>query len=356
MSLQNVARLRLINQNIVNDGAKTALEVTQHMGAMQAQDYYGSLWALGLRTGLTEKEIITVIVDRKIIRTWPQRGTLHFVPAEDTKWLVSLSAERLLHGARHRQERLDLSDKILVLSKKALTKALQGNQLLTRPQVMEVLEDAGVSTKGGRGYHILWYLSQSGVIYVGPMQAKQQTFGLLDDLVPQPKSYSRQAGIAELARRYFISHGPATLQDFMWWTGLTAADAKGALEANKSSLQSEKIANKDFWMAKNTALGVDNTAFLLPGFDEYMLGYKDRSAALHPDYAQAIIPGGNGMFASTIVLDGQVVGTWKRVLKKDHVQITLAPFQRLAKTDIQKIQAAAERYGHFVGLPPKLLK
>jgi len=139
----------------------------------------------------------------------------------------------------------------------------------------------------------------------------------------------------------------------MWWAGLTSKDARAGLEASNDILVSETIDGKNYWMAKTLLQNPTKPAscHLLPGFDEYMLGYKDRSAVLRPEYAQKIVPGGNGMFLSTIVVDGQVVGTWKRVIKKDHVIVTLTPFEALTKANLNSLEKLANHYGHFVGLP-----
>jgi Winged helix DNA-binding domain len=354
MTTQELVALRLLHQRIARTDTSTPEAVALHMGAMQAQDYYGVLWSLGLRTGCREAEVVQATAEQRIIRTWPQRGTLHVVPPADAKWLVGLSADRLLKGAARRRASLGLDDHILQTAKRALVQALHG-KLLTRPEVMGALEQAGVSTASGRGYHILWYLSQTGVTYIGPMRDKQQTIGLLDELVPHAADYSREQGLAELAKRYFVSHGPATVQDFMWWSGLTAADAKAGLAANNNLLTSAACEDKTYWLAKAAPpAGDPNAAFLLPGFDEYILGYKDRSAVLHASHAPKIVPGGNGMFLPTIVVHGQIVGTWKRTIKKDHVAITLAPFSELGKADLRQLEAPAALYGAFLGLPPKL--
>lgn len=356
MTTEDITTLRLLNQQIINGRTKSPLEIIKSLGAMQAQDYYGSLWALGLRTGQTEKESVQAIEAGAILRTWPQRGTLHFVPAEDARWLVSLSAERLLKGAKRRREQLGLDDATLLESQKVLTGALQNNRQLSRPAVMDVLEASGISTKAGRGYHILWYLSQTGITCIGPMAAKQQTISLLDIVAPLQKELTRRESIVELSKRYFTSHGPATVQDFMWWSGLTAADVKTGLEVNQALLISEKVDGREYWLRKDLPelTETTNCSFLLSGFDEYLLGYKDRSAALATEHAQKVVPGSNGMFLSTIVIDGHVAGTWKRTIKKDHVLITLSPFKLLTKAAKNSLQEPLEAYGHFLGRPIKL--
>jgi hypothetical protein len=355
MTAQDISLLRLHNQQITTTPSRTPAEIADYMGALQGQDYYNALWALGIRTGQTEAEILQSLEDRTVIRTWPQRGTLHFVAAQNARWQVELSAARLLKGAVTRHKNLGLDEATFMLSEQILRRALARHTYLTRPQILEALEEAGIASASGRGYHMLWRLAQTGVTYVGPMHAKQQTFGLLDELVPKPQSLPREESIIALAKRYFMSHGPATLQDFMWWTGLTATDAKFGLTANEHNLESLVVDTKIYWMPKNiTATADQNVALLLPGFDEYLLGYKDRSAALPIHHASKVVPGNNGVFFPPIVLRGQVVGTWKRVIKKDHVLLNLSPFEHLSSSDIALLQKPASAYGKFLGLSSKI--
>jgi hypothetical protein len=356
MTTQDIASLRLLHQNIATTTPMTAEAVVRHMGAMQAQDYHGSLWSLGLRTGQTLEQIVEVIESYAIVRTWPQRGTLHFVPGDDAKWLVGLSAERLLAGARTRRQGLGLDDGVLTKSQEVLTQALGREGKLSRPEAMDVLEHAGISPAGGRGYHILWYLSQTGITFIGPMEGKQQTISLLDQHIPHPNSYTREAGMTELAKRYFFSHGPATLADFRWWSGMTTGDVRTAVEANQALLASEQVDGREYWMSKQALSPMvhETGSFLLPGFDEYMLGYQDRSVALDPAHGTNVVPGGNGMFLGTIIIRGRVVGTWRRSIKKSLVVITISPFAPLSKSDRDSLDVPAETYGRFMGLPAKL--
>jgi hypothetical protein len=185
------------------------------------------------------------------------------------------------------------------------------------------------------------------------MQDKQQTFVLLDEWVPNARELSRQESLAELARRYFASHGPATVHDFAWWAGLTVTDAKAGLEAAKPGLTSDKIDGKEFWMSQDgaeTSAQDECGVYLLPGFDEYLLGYKDRSAVLAPEHASKVVPGGNGVFFPIIVVDGQVVGTWKRALKKNSVDISLSFFKHIDGQE-DRVSEAAAHYSDYIGLP-----
>ena len=219
--------------------------------------------------------------------------------------------------------------------------------------MLNVLEETDISTKGQRGYHILGWAAQNGLICFGPRQGKQHTFVLLDEWLPDGKTLSREEALAELTHRYFTGHGPATIEDFIWWSGLPAADARAGLEMVKSQLAHEQLDDQLYWFSPSppTPQAATPTACLLPGFDEYLLGYKDRSAVLDPAHAANVVPGGNGMFKPLIVLDGRVVGTWQRTFKKEKVIITLSPFDTLNTVETQAVAAAAQNYGTYIGLP-----
>jgi hypothetical protein len=349
-----IACQRLVNQRIGGKKLEKPEEVVRWLGAIQAQDYLQSLWALGLRLrSATVADIEQAILEGEIVRTWPMRGTLHFVPPEDAKWMLKLSASRMLDKDGRRLKQLGLTEEIIERCKGLFYDALKGNKRLSRPEMMRLLEEAGIATENQRGYHILWYVSQCGLICQGPMQDKQQSFVLLDEWVPNSRNLSQEESLAELARRYFVSHGPATVHDFAWWAGLTVTEARSGLEAAMPELISEKIDGKEYWTTGDTPGPIEHgksSVHLLPGFDEYLIGYKDRTAVLTVEDAPRVVPGKNGIFLPTIVVGGRIVGTWKRKLKKNSIDITLSPFTHLGESDERAIKAA-EYYGAFVGLP-----
>ncbi|MBE7469395.1 MAG: winged helix DNA-binding domain-containing protein [Anaerolineales bacterium] len=352
---QDIAQSRLYQQQITATRFKTPGQVVAWLGALQAQDYLGAKWSIGLRLpDAAETDIEQAIADKTIIRTWPMRGTLHFVAAEDVRWLLKLLTPRVIAQTAGRYRQLELDEATFARSKELFAQALQGGQQLTRDEMLQRLEEASISTAGQRGYHILLRSAQDGLICFGVPQGKQQTFTLLDEWIPATKSLGRGEALAELAQRYFTSHGPATIADFAWWSGLTLTDARAGLEQVKSRLNQETVGGQTYWMSSDLpALAEDSpTVFLLPGFDEYLLGYTDRSAVLEPIHAPKIVPGNNGIFMPTIVIDGRVVGTWKRTLKKNTATITLSPFSSFSEVQSQAIAAAAERYGRFVRLSP----
>ncbi len=355
----NIPLHRLHNQRIASTAFKKPGELVKWLGAVQAQDYLGALWGVGLRTeNATEKDVEQALAERTILRTWPMRGTLHFVAAEDARWMLKLMTPRVLAASAGRlQKQFDLDEAVFARSRDVLISTLQGGRQLTRNAMYQVLEDAGISAAGQRGLHILWRLAQEGLICFGAREGKQHTFVLLDEWVPGARRLEREEALAELVRRYFTSRGPATVQDFVWWSGLTAADAAAGLEMIKEDMLSEvidrkTIDRKTYWLSSSTptAEKASSTAYLLPAFDEYTVAYTDRSAVLPPVNMRQVFTT-NGIFNPIMVLDGQVVGIWKRTLGKKSVAVALSPFNALEKTGEAAFTRAARRYGAFHGLP-----
>jgi len=352
----DIAGRRLRNQRIAGAGFERPGEVVAWMGAVQAQDYLGALWALGIRMKTAREETIEqAIADRTIVRTWPLRGTLHFVAPADIRWMVALLRPRVIAGQRARHRQLELDQAVFDRSRDPVMRALEGGRRLTRDALYETLESAGISTAGQRGIHILQRLALEGILCFASREGRQQTFALLEEWVPAARTLTHDEALAELAERYFQSHGPATLQDFTWWSGLTVADAKVGIELAGPRLEREVVDGQASWFAaaspaaRPAANPASPTVWLLPPFDEYTVAYKDRSAVLDPAHGRVM--SSNGIFYPVIVLDGQVAGTWRRVFKQGSVMITLSPFAPLKKKEQQAAALAAERYGAFLGKP-----
>jgi hypothetical protein len=346
----DIADRRLRNQRIAGAGFKRPGEVVAWLGAVQAQDYLGVLWALGLRMKTaTEEAVERAIAERAVVRTWPMRGTLHFVAPADVRWMLALLAPRVIAGRPARYRQLELDRDVFDRSRDVIVRALEGGRQLTRDALYKKLEAAGIATGGQRGIHILQRLALDGLICFAAREGKQPTFALLEEWVPAARMLDRDEALAVLAERYFASRGPATLQDFTWWSGLTVADAKKGIELAGPRLQKEAI----YWLGAKAPRTAAAPAYLLPPYDEYTVAYRDRSAVLDPAHGRMV--SGNGIFYPTIVLDGQVAGTWKRELKKESVVITLSPFVPLKKKERQAVALAAERYGEFLGKPAVLV-
>ncbi len=316
LTAPDIAQRRLANQQITAHQATTPGAVVAALGGMQAQDYRGSLWAVGLRLpGSTAAAVERAMADGAIVRTWMMRGTLHFVAAHDVRWMLALLAPRFIAASAYRYRQLGIGEHELLRSHDVLTDALSGGGPLARDEVMGLLRQAGVATDGQRGIHIIRHLSLQGLIGQVAIKGKQPAFGLLDDRVPRAEPLSRGEAAAQLAHRYFTGHGPATLADFVWWSGLTVVEARAGLESAKDLLAHAEAGGTDYWMppmppTASAPRRTPGAVWLLPGFDEYVLGYRDREVALDAVAAERVVPGGNGIFKPAIVVDGRVVGTW----------------------------------------------
>lgn len=346
-----IAAARLLRQGIADPVSSTPAATVSRLLAMQAQDYYGSLWAVGLRTpGATETEVERAIDEGQLVRTWPMRGTLHLLAAADVRWMLALTGARVSEhnlGRIERQYGLDAA--ALRRCRKVVEKALRDGPV-TRIALYQTLEKAGIATADSRGLNILGQLAQEALICGGPRHGKQATYVWLDAWVPSATPLSREEALAALATRYFASRGPATAQDLAWWSGLTLKDVQAAIAAAGARIAAQTINGVAYWSA-NDAPAPDadgRQVHLLPPFDEYLVAYKDRSLALDPAFGRQVI-GINGLFNPSLVSDGRVVATWKRTLKKEAATVNLTPLRPLRSGEAKAAAAAVRRYGVFLG-------
>jgi hypothetical protein len=310
---------------------------------------------VGLRLpSAVESGIEEAVAARTIVRTWPMRGTLHFVPATDVRWMLGLLTPRVLARGAGRYRELELDAPAFQRSAKILSRALKGRPR-TRSETYAALQRAGVSPEGQRGIHILGHLAQQGLICLGPRQGKQPTFVLLDEWLPPSPAMPRERALATLAERYFASHGPATVYDFAWWTGLLLNDAREAIEAAGSKVMSESHDGRRWFSGVAAVPAVPpgksrrHAAALLPAWDEYVVAYKDRAAALDPPTGRADRVYAVGL--SLVVVDGRVRGSWRRERKGSTVRVRPSYWTAVTSEERRAVQAAAERYGRFLGLP-----
>jgi hypothetical protein len=353
MRPSDVAHRRLHHQGIAASPFEGPADVVRRLGAVQAQDYLGSLWALGLRLRrASEAGVERAVANRSIVRTWPLRGTLHFVAAKDVRWMLGLLGARTIARSASRYRQLRLDDATFAKSRRVLARELQGDRQLTRPELAVALERHGIATDGQRLIHILNRSALEGLTCYAARRGKQFTFALLDEWAPSSKRLERDEALAELAGRYFTSHGPATLQDFVWWSGLASADARAGLEMAGPRLRREMVDGRAYWLSRSTPDASDDespVAHLLPAFDEYTVAYKDRGDILHPSHARTA-NAASAILGPTVVLNGRVVGTWKRTLNRESVIIETSMFTTLRKAERHALDVAAHRYGEFLGL------
>lgn len=348
-----IAQQRLNNQGLSLPVIKKPSEVVQWLGAVQAQDYYGAKWALAQRMQhASDTNIEEAFARGEILRTHVMRPTWHFVAPGDIRWMLKLTSPRLRAASRYYNRRLELDDAVFKLTNRVFAKALQGGKQLTRDALKQAFQKQGIATANSlRFVYILYRAELDGIICSGARVGKQFTYALLEDRVPQTTSLSREEAIAELTRRYFTSHGPATIQDFVWWSGLTTADAKAGVSMLEGDVLQEVVNDRTYWLLPSAAnrKPVSRVACLLPTFDEYLISYKDRTAALPLAFQKQTRISSLGLEAP-LVIDGYVVGTWKRRLTKESAFITLRPFAPLTRADKQLVTKAVHRYGAFLDM------
>ncbi len=328
---------RLHFHSLARPRFERAVDVVEWLGAVQSQDYAGAKWAVAQRTtGVTDQDVDEAFNRGAILRTHVLRPTWHFVLPRDIRWMLALTAPRINLPMAFQGRSLGLDSRVFARSQRLLARELAGGRFLTRQELAKVLGYTGLPLGV-----ILMRAELDAVICSGPLEGKQHTFALLDERVADHRTVDREQALALLARRFFRSHGPATLRDFRWWSGLSAGDAKTAAATAGDAIASETIDGQTYWLSSSPATPPRaGGVHLLPNFDEYLVAYTDRSAAYDGTDSATTL-------RNTVVIDGRIVGTWRRTFARGAVAIQVSPLKRLRQTD--RLARAVERYGAFLG-------
>jgi hypothetical protein len=350
MTINDISTSRLFSQKIEETGFTSAKELVSWMGAMQAQDYAMAKWAIGSRlVHSTDEMVETALNNAEIIRSHLMRPTWQLVSADDVYWMNNLSAAKIRRNFNSRHRDLELSEEMILKSEKVFEKVISTQGNLTRDELNAELQKVNIKTVENQLYHLLFCAELDGIICSGAVKNGKQTYDLLSNRVPNRRTLSKDESLAELAKRYFQSHGPATIDDFVWWSGLSVTDARKGIESIKSGFLSETIDAKTYWFSGSISdFKIDKTSVhLLPAFDEYLIGYCDRSASLSFTFNPKAVSS-NGIFHPVIVLNGQVIGTWKRSFKKEKVIVSANLFQSPTLFLKSAIEEEAKRFGQFL--------
>ena len=355
----DITQQRLRNQKLVASDLRTPLEIVSWLGVVQSQDYAGAKWALALRApGLRDADVERACDDGVILRTHILRPTWHFVAPEDLRWMQQLAGPRLKTANSHYCRKSGLDAKTLAKSRKIIEGALRNRNYLTRTALRDVLARNGIN---GDTLHLAYLIMDCEIDHVicsGPRQGKQSTYALVDERAPKQRRLAGDEALAELTRRYFTSHGPATVHDFAWWSGLTIGHAKRGLEALGKGMTSETLNDVTYWSAPLKSRRVSGTAkqpavHLLPNYDEYLNALKDRSLALDPLGAPPTLNSFIGV-PHQLVIDGILRGAWRRVTTSRAVTIAVKTFRPLSKKERDSLAEAVTWHGEFLGLPATL--
>lgn len=334
MKAADLGVARIVAQRLVGESFGDPAQAVAWLGCVQAQDLPGALVSVALRTRDRKvADVVAAIDDARIVRSWPMRGTLHFAPAKDIGWMCGLTAPRMFAQAAQRRQQLGINEAMIAKAGDVAEAAIAEAGPLTRSEILTLWEPEGFVEVKGRGYHLLSVLCYQGRLIMGPIRAKEQCFASLSTWVPDRVTPERDDALGRWAAMYFRSHGPATAQDFARWTGLTMGDVKTAIAVAGGDLTTVEIDNQLYLMDPELPDLVRKhrrkarEVMLLPGFDELILGYKDRSCTVDAAHEALIVPGKNGVFKPTIVSGGRVCGTWKRTQRRSGEDFEPSPIE-----------------------------
>jgi hypothetical protein len=352
----DVCALRLANQHLTRQKLEKPSDIVRLFGAVQAQDYSGAKWGLAQRTrGATDIAVEKEISDGAILRTHVLRPTWHFVSPADIRWMLALTAPRVKAVLASYDRKLELDDVVLRRSRAVLTKALRDGKQLTRLELARALTKGGVRADGTqRLARLMMHAELDGLICSGARRGKQFTYALLDERAPPAKTVERDAALSELANRYFMTRGPASIDDFAWWSGLTKADARRGVQAGESGLKHAVIGKRGYWFPPGRPTKAKSPVVrLLPIYDEYFIGLKDRTAML-TQVETTTSTRFNSLSGHVLTIDGQIVGVWKRAFEGMSVIVQLKPFKRLREAEHRAIVREVDRFAAFLELPVRL--
>jgi hypothetical protein len=346
-------RLRLRNQWLAGAAVRTPVEVVSHFGAVQSQELGPAMWAIGLRSkGLAQSDVTRAYDAGEIVRTHVLRPTWHFVAPGDLRWMLALSAPRLRAAARSRFAELGLTADVLKRSRRSIERALGEGGPLTRAELVERMRGDGIHLEGQQGYHVTFDAELEALICSGPLRGRHVTYSLLEARVSPAPAIDRDEALATLARRYFASHGPATLRDFSWWSGLTMGDVRRARDIVGDELEAIAIDGTEYVAGPSRVPRAARApvAHLLPCFDELTVAYVDRRAVAGPAAPTGEHPG--ALLVDLVIVDGVRVGTWRRgpgAAKPPEVALT----RRLTAAERRAVETAVTRYRRFTTRTPR---
>jgi hypothetical protein len=352
VTTRDLIRRRLYSQRLIGTPFDSPIDTVRWLGAVQAQDYHGAKWGLGLRTSNTNSDAI----DRSfnsgaILRTHILRPTWHFVLPGDIRWMLALTSPRIHALTSHYCRRLELDAALLGRASRIFADALSGNTYLTRSELAAALARNGIKAAGQPLAQIVMHAELDGVICSGQLREKGFTYALLDERVPPAKPRSREEALAELTRRFVTSHGPATPRDFAWWSGLTMADARTGFETLGPEFTRATVEGKTWWMTDDTApRRRSSTIHMLPNFDEHTVAYKDREGSLDAAVQRRLAPTSAVLMANILTRDGRFVGGWRRALTKKRATVHLSLRVKLDARERRALEESVAAYGAFVGM------
>jgi hypothetical protein len=351
MTSKEVAARRLCVQGLTTKPFPTPEAVVGWLVAMQSQEHAVARWSIGQR--MSDSNVVNVdrALERgSIVRTHVLRPTWHFVLPSDIRWLLDLTAPRVHAASALYYRRSELDPPTLVRTTDLVVKSVAGGNHLTREEIGGRLAAAGIPTDGLRLGYILMYAELTKMICSGAPRGRQRTYALFDERVPPADSKSEDEALAELALRYFTSHGPATVDDLRWWSGLRAREVQRGLSAAREQLESCDVDGRTFWFAPGLTCPKPRTtaAHLLQGYDEAIIAFRETRAILDA----AGLAGKEGAkiapLLHVVIVDGQLAGRWRRIEKGRSATIEVQLARELSTEERGALEIEVALYGAFL--------
>ena len=327
-------------------------------GAVQSQEFVVARWSLAQRTaGTTGAGVDEAFAAGRILRTHVLRPTWHFVPPADVRWMLALTAPRVRGRLAVYDRRLGLDDRTYARTNTILAGALEGGHHLTRKELGEALARGGIRASGQRLGHITARAELDAVVVSGAPRGKQQTYAAFDERAPKGVSLDGEAALAELSRRFVTAHGPAMVQDFAWWSGLKMGEARRGLDLVGDGLERLDVDGRAYWWVPvdRPARPRRGVIDLVQGYDETVVAYRESKDVLYRLLDPAQVPRERATYLHAILLDGELLGHWKPVSKRDATLVETWCYRPLKPTHRRALEAAVRRYGEFLGRPTTLV-
>jgi hypothetical protein len=352
-SILDVAAVRLRNHRLLRTGLRDPVSVVHRLGAVQSQDYPSAKWGVGLRgTGFSDADVDEAFNRGGILRTHVLRPTWHFVLPADIRWMLALTAPRVHAVCASYYRKMEIDRPLFARSARAIERALRGGKALTRSELAAALGRAGIEARLQRLAFFMIHAELEGLVCSGPRRGTEFTYALLEERVPPVAPRSKDESLAELTRRYFASHGPATLRDCSWWSGLPMREIKRGLEMLGSDVSSASIDGLTCWFieaprARGTTVA---SAHLLPIYDEFLIAYQDRGFVVRGSAAPSIYSGRDAD-SHHLIVDGRLAGRWRRTGKAGAFSLDIETYRRLNRSETAAVRSAVDQHGAFIDAP-----
>lgn len=343
--------IRLAGHQLAGPEFERPGDLLAWMGAMQGQDYGMAKWAIGMRLKTAMLSRVDEAIEKgEIVRMHIMRPTWHFVAGKDVRWMWKLTGPRVKKAIDSwvKGSGLDMTENQYTKCNDLIGKMLCGRHYLTKEEIETELGRAGMNIAGDRARRYILRAEMEGIVCSGADRQGKPTYALLDEQVPPASAFSYEEALAALALNYFRSHSPATLADFVWWSGLTVKEARQAIDSVRNHLVTGNFGSGVFFMHESCRKArKQEIIHFLPSYDEYLISYKDRTTVMAAEHHPKAFNNW-GIFYPVLLYKGRIVGNWKKTMKKNGIVLSASFFDPELDIREGRLEKAEKRYRDFL--------